>query len=37
MTIKAKDLIDPTYTEIHNKIDEIVEQINILSYKMSLK
>lgn len=37
MTIKAKDLIDPTYTEIYNKIDEIVEQINILSYKMSLK
>lgn len=36
-THHLRSLIDENFTEIHNKIDEILEQINILSYKSSLK
>jgi len=36
-TSDIRVLIDESLTEIHNKIDEIVELINILSYKSSLK
>jgi len=36
-TNTAKTLIDESYSEIHNKIDEIIEQIDSLSYKLSLK